>query len=146
MFSNSGGTGKAFFGPSVYDVTGSTGVAVNAVTSTGYSYKTNLAANYQTSKVPTIGSNTRSSIYVSGTSIIGLDKASRWQCDPSTTTLNLQSTNIANSVIEAGNTFYTLMDTATAVYQSVINGGNYTTTPTGTLNGTPVDVASPITL
>jgi hypothetical protein len=130
MFSS----GKAFYGPYVYDITNSGAVGVTAALSTGFSFKYNISSGYSSQKGSSgyLNSGSRKGIYVSGTSIVSVSAATgngRFQCDPSTSTLNLQksggtaggSTSPTITLLMDVNTGLSLSATTTAVSAYILN-------------------------
>jgi hypothetical protein len=138
-------TNKSFFGTNVFDVTGAGTSTVTTVPSTGFNFKYNLSPNYSSFRGAGYTPNaTRSSIYVSSTSIIAIDgSGNRWQCDPSSTTLNLQSSSGYYGTNRTGFTyFYQILDSTTAT--NFAWSSSYSTTQVTGI-ATPIIVATPIT-
>jgi len=138
-------TNKVFFGINVFDVTNVGAAGVTTVTSTGFNYKANLSPNYYSF----IGAGftttaVRTGIYVSGTSIIAIDSnGTRWQCDPSSTTLNLQSSTGFYGTARTGFTsLYGMLASDTGIVASYTSGA---VGATMTVTATPVGIATPIT-
>jgi hypothetical protein len=129
-------SGHAFHGANVYDTANLGTATATALLSTGYSFKYNQSAAFET--VATLQTwNGRSSIYVGSTSIIAVDGSIRWQCDPSQTTLNLQKSgsNPASGVLTS-----TLLTSTLPMYVST----NILTQ--GSVFNIVGDCATPITL
>lgn len=141
MFSS----GKAFFGANVFDVTNPGATSVTATLSTSFNFKPNFGSAYTSTKGGNIGTANRSSIYVSGTSMIAVDGTNRFQCDPSQTTLNLQRSAGINTALNAAGYAPLLLDTNLPLYWtwSGWNNTGATLLSASTLIG---DVATPITL
>lgn len=144
-FANGGfmfSTGKAVFGDDVYDVANVGAAGVTTVLSTGFNYKPNYASAYLSLTGANVLEAYRSSIYVSGTSIIAVGYPSRFQCDPSQTTLNLQESNGIYGV-SSFNTPVLLSTTLPIFWTSTVTSGAGGTFTATTIVG---DAATPITL
>lgn len=109
MFSS----GKVFYGRNVFDITNSGNSSVTATVSTSFTQKYNISPAYQTqSSGLNVGNantyNVRSSYYVSGTSIIAIEGTlstgfTQYTCDPSSSTLNLQTSAVVTNWAGVGN-------------------------------------------
>lgn len=127
--------GHAFSGANVYDTANVGTNTVTASLSTGYSFKYNQSAAFET--ISSLQSWAgRCSIYVSGTSIVAVDGNTRWQCDPSQTTLNLQKSGGVGTSYSSS----ALLTTTLPIYAS----NNILTQ--GLINAIIGDCATPITL
>jgi hypothetical protein len=110
-------TGKAFLGINVYDITNEGAAGVTAVLSTGFNWKYNYSAGYQNPfSTSGFGSLYRSALYVSGTNVTAVDigatgtfaSFSRFQCDPSVSTLNMQqASGVQNLPVSISTTYST---------------------------------------
>lgn len=109
MFSS----GKVFYGRNVFDITNSGAAGVTATVSSSFTQKYNISPAYQTqSSGLNVGNaniyNIRSSYYVSGTSIIAIEGTlstgfTQYTCDPSSSTLNLQTSSVVTNWAGVGN-------------------------------------------
>lgn len=109
MFSS----GKAFYGRNVYDITNSGTASVAVAMSTSFTQKYNISPAYQTQSTGlNVGDtnvyNVRSSFYVNSSSIIAIEGTlatgfKQYTCDPSSSTLNLQTSAAVTNWAGAGN-------------------------------------------
>jgi len=148
MFSS----GHAVFGGTVYDITNDGIATVTGSVTTGYSFKYNQNAAYSTATYFPGFSNSPSSIYASGTSIVRVDTPNspyRLQCDPSQTTLNMQKSAGANNYVNlsgvVSNSALMLSTNLAVLCNASTVGITYPYTSVK-FNGLVVDVATPITV
>lgn len=149
-------SGKSVFGGYIYDVTNAGAAGVTGSLSTGFNYKANFGAAYASVgyAAPGLGTN-RSSVYISSSSIIAMETSTqgpntyrRLQCDPSSSTLNLQYSNGAVTFSVPGNFSSTVAggSSPAGVILDANNGFYWAINSTSTYIVEPGDIATPISL
>lgn len=138
-------TNKAFFGTSVFDITNAGAAGVTAATSTGFNFKYNLSSNYTSFNGAGFSSATSRTSFYNGSSVIAVDSnTNRWQCDTTSSTLNL---NLSNSYFVANRSgftyFYGLASTSFGMLLGLTSGA--ATLPQTAISA-PISLATPITI
>jgi hypothetical protein len=139
MFSNN----KVFFGTHVFDVTNVGAAGVTATLSTGFNYKLNPSSAYASiNGAGFVTTTLRSSVYA--TTIISVDVTSaRYQCDTTSTTLNMQRSNGYLGTARSGFTYgITMLNATTAVSVAYTSGA---ANVSQAVIATPVTISTPIT-